>query len=87
VKRASGWAGRRSALTWKSDYTQLRAGKGILLDARDKIRSSQAAIVSPRLILANVRSRRGTLRAITARFSEDGKRNFKPFYHFHVTGT
>jgi hypothetical protein len=32
---------------------------------RDKI-SSQAAIVSPRLTLANVRSRRGKLHAITA---------------------
>ena len=41
----------------------------ILLDAhankRDKIRS-QAAIVSPRLMLANARSRRGKMHAITA---------------------
>jgi hypothetical protein len=53
----------------KRIQTQLRAGKGILLDAhankRDKIRS-QASIISPRLILANVRSRRGKLHAITA---------------------
>jgi hypothetical protein len=53
----------------KRIQTQLRAGKGILPDAhankRDKI-SSQAAIVSPRLTLANVRSRRGKLHAITA---------------------
>ena len=53
----------------KRILTQLRVGKGMLLDAhankRDKIRS-QAAIVSPRLILANVRSRRGKLHAITA---------------------
>jgi hypothetical protein len=75
----------------KRIQTPLRAGKGILLDAhankRNKI-SSQAAIVSPRLILANVRSRRGKLRAINRiAFLKMEKGTLEPFYHFHVTGT
>jgi hypothetical protein len=65
--RASGWTGQRSALgkaNLRLNYVLVRAFCST---------STRTAIVSPRLILANVMSRRGKLRAITARFSDDGK--------------
>jgi hypothetical protein len=68
----------------KRIQTRLPAGEDILLDAhaneRNKI-SSRLPFVSPRLILANVRSHRGK------RFSENEKGTLEAFYHFHVTGT